>query len=126
MSKKIVPLGFLALGAIIMLTGCVIPVYESTTSNVDQGKDESYIQFVNVQREHQIFIDGTSIGSGKKYNPAFAYDETYDDSGRAPLRGVLAVSPGTHLVEITKDGRVLYQRKIFLSAGSTKSVTIPQ
>ena len=114
MSKKIVSLVFIALSLPMMLiTGCAIPVYESTTNNVDQEKDEGYIRFVNVTRDHEIFIDGASIGSG----------ETYNDSSYA-TRGVLALSPGTHLVEVTKDGNVLYKRKIFLSTGTTKSVNV--
>lgn len=113
-------MGLISLSFTIILTGCgllapvVGPVYESSTSNVDQGKAEGYIRFINVTGEHDIFIDGTSIGSGE------AYDSRYTST-----QGVLAVSPGTHLVEVMKGSQVLYQQKVFLATGVTKSITIP-
>lgn len=120
MSNRTLSLVVISLGFIIILTGCGLlapiagPVYESSTSNVDQGKSEGYIRLVNATSEHEIFIDGTSIGSGE------AYDSRY-----ASTQGVLAVSPGTHLVEVRKGRQVLYQRKVFLGTGVTRSITIP-
>ena len=120
MLSRIFCLGLIFLSVTIMLTGCgllapvVGPVYESSTSNVDQGKAEGYIRFINVTGEHEIFIDGTSIGSGEAY-----------DSRHTSTQGVLAVSPGTHLVEVMKGSHVLYQRKVFLATGVTKGITIP-
>ena len=67
-----------------------------------------------VSSVNEIFIDGTSIGSGEAY-----------DSVGASAQGVLAVSPGTHLVEVMKSGQVLYQRKVFLGTGVTTSITLP-
>ena len=119
MSSRILTLACIGLGALISLAGCglmapvVGPVYQSSTSNVDQGKAKGYIRFVNATSEHEIFIDGTSIGSGEAY-----------DSG-STTQGVLAVSPGTHLVEIMKGSQMLYQRKVFLGTGVTRSITIP-
>ena len=120
MSSRILSLVCVALGALIPVAGCGVmapvvgPVYESSTSNVDQGKAEGYIRFVNTTREHEIFIDGKSIGSGEAY-----------DSGATGTQGVLAVSPGTHLVEIKRGSQILYQRKVFLGTGVTTSVTVP-
>ena len=79
----------IVLGVSIPLTGCglmapvVGPVSQSSTSNVDQAKAEGYIRFVNATSQHEIFIDGTSIGSGEAY-----------DAGGTSTQGVLAVSPG--------------------------------
>ncbi len=120
MSSRILTLACIGLGALISLAGCglmapvVGPVYQSSTSNVDQGKAEGYIRFVNATSEHEIFIDGTSIGSGEAY-----------DSGATGTQGVLAVSSGTHLVEIRRGSQMLYQRKVFLGTGVTRSITIP-
>ena len=120
MSSRILSLVFIALGGLIILTGCgllapvVGPVYQSSTSNVGQGKDEGYIRFVNVTSEHEIFIDGNSIGSGEAY-----------DSTHTITQGVLAVSPGAHRVEIMKGDQLLYQGKVFLGTGVTRSITIP-
>ncbi len=120
MSSRILTLACIGLGGLIALAGCglmapvVGPVYQSSTSNVDQGKAEGYIRFVNATSKHEIFIDGTSIGSGEAY-----------DSGATGTQGVLAVSPGTHLVEIKRGSQMLYQRKVFLGTGVTRSITIP-
>ena len=120
MSSRTLFLACIALGVVILVTGCglmapvVGPVYQSSTSNVDQDKAEGYIRFVNATSEHAIFIDGTSIGSGEAY-----------DAGGTSTQGVLAVSPGTHLVEVMKGSQVLYQRKVFLGTGITRSITIP-
>ena len=120
MSSRLLSWAFISWVVLIPLTGCglmapvVDPVYQSSTSNVDQGKAEGYIRFVNATSEHEIFIDGTSIGSGEAY-----------DSGGTGTQGVLAVSPGTHLVEIMKGSQMLYQRKVFLGTGVTRSITIP-
>ena len=116
MSSRMLSTVCIAFGALMTVAGCglLLPVYQTSTSNVDQQKAEGYIRFVNATSEHEIFIDGTSIGSGEAY-----------DSGATGTQGVLAVSPGTHLVEIKRGSQVLYQRKVFLGTGVTKSITIP-
>ncbi len=84
------------------------PVYQTTSSNVDQEKDQGYLRFTNITSQHQIYLDGASIGSGEPYS-----------SG-----DLLGVSPGTHLVEIMRDGNVELQQKVFIGTGSTRTIEL--
>jgi hypothetical protein len=84
------------------------PVHETSTSNVDQAKDEGYIKFVNTTGDHRIFVDGRSVGAGDDYS-----------SSR-----VLAVAPGPHLVEITMGGNTVLSQKVFIGTGSTRAIEV--
>jgi hypothetical protein len=104
----------LAVACLLLLSGCGFlapvlgPVYETSTSTVDQTKDEGYIQFTNTTSDHQIFLDGKPVGTGTDYS-----------SGR-----VLAVPPGPHLVEITQGGAIVLHQKVFIGAGSTRAIEL--
>ncbi len=99
---------------LFLLSGCGLlapvlgPVYETSTSTVDQAKDEGYIQFTNTTSDHRIFLDGKPVGTGTDYA-----------SGR-----VLAVPPGPHLVEITQGGTIVLHQKVFIGAGSTRAIEL--
>jgi hypothetical protein len=84
------------------------PVVERTTTNVNQAKDEGYLQFTNGTSEHQIFVDGRAIGTGNEYS-----------SGK-----VLAVPSGPHLVEVTRGGAVVVKEKVFIETGSTRPISL--
>lgn len=101
------------LGA-LLLSGCGLfapifgPVSQTTTSNVDQNKDEGYIRFSNIAAHHEIFLDGTAVGTGEAYR-----------SG-----GQLGVTPGTHEIEIRDAGVVRLKQKVFIGTGSTRTIDI--
>jgi len=84
------------------------PVYQTSTSSVDQAEDIGFIRFTNLTSDHRIFVDGTSVGSGNEF-----------DAER-----VLAVSPGAHLVEILEGGNRVFHRKVFIGTGSTRNVAL--
>ena len=84
------------------------PVSQTTTSNVDQNKDEGYIHFSNIASHHEIFLDGTAIGTGDAYQ-----------SG-----GQLGVTPGTHEIEIREAGTTRLRQKVFIGTGSTRTIDI--
>jgi hypothetical protein len=100
--------------AVIFLSGCGLlapvfgPVHETSTSNVDQAKDEGYIQFTNTTSQHRIFVDGRAVGTGND----FSSDK------------VLAVPPGPHLVEITSGSTTVLSQKVFIGAGSTRAIEV--
>jgi len=100
--------------AVIFLSGCGLlapvfgPVHEPSTSNVDQAKDEAYIQFTNTTSQHRIFVDGRAVGAGND----FSSDK------------VLAVPPGPHLVEITSGSTTVLSQKVFIGAGSTRAIEV--
>ena len=84
------------------------PVYETSTSTVDQAKDEGYIRFTNVTGDHRIFLDGKFVGTGGDYG-----------SGR-----VLAVPSGPHVVEIAQGNAIVLQQKVCIGAGSTRAIDL--
>ena len=57
----------LCLVGVILLSGCGLfaplfgPVSQTTTSNVDQNKDEGYIRFSNIGSHDEIFLDRKSV-----------------------------------------------------------------
>ena len=99
---------FLMLSSCGFLAPVFGPVHETSTSNVDQAKDEGYIKFINTTGDHRIFVDGKPVGVGDDYS-----------SSR-----VLAVPPGPHLVEIKQGGGVILSQKVFIGAGSTRDIEI--
>ncbi|WP_447970070.1 hypothetical protein [Nitrospira sp. M1] len=106
---------------IVILLGCLVfsgcgllapvlgPVYQTSTSNVDQGKDQGFIRFANLTGDDLISVDGNSVGTGEKFTPD----------------ALLALSPGTHTVEITNGGSSVFNRKVFIGTGSTKTIELP-
>ncbi len=101
------------LGA-LLLPGCGLfapifgPVSQTTTSNVDQGKDEGYIRFSNIGAADEIFLDGNAVGTGGPYQ-----------SG-----GQLGVTPGTHEIEVRAGDRVRLKQKVFIGTGSTRTIDV--
>ena len=101
-------LGLLLLPACGLFAPLFGPVSQTTTSNVDQNKDEGYIRFSNITSQQEIFLDGTAIGTGESYR-----------SG-----GQLGVTPGTHEIEIREAGLVRLKQKVFIGTGSTRTIDI--
>jgi hypothetical protein len=94
------------LSSVIFLTGC--PVYETTTTNVDQAQDSGHIQFLNATSAHRIFVDGKLVGTGDDYSSS----------------KVLAVPPGPHSIVITQGDTTVLSQKVFIGVGSTRAVEI--
>lgn len=101
-------LGLLFLPACGLFAPIFGPVSQTTTSNVDQNKDEGYIRFSNITSQQEIFLDGAAIGTGESYR-----------SG-----GQLGVTPGTHEIEIREAGLVRMKQKVFIGTGSTRTIDI--
>ena len=101
-------LGAVFLSACGLFAAIFGPVSQTTTSNVDQGKDEGYIRFSNISGSHEIFLDGNAIGTGAAYR-----------SG-----GQLGVTPGTHEIEVREAGLVRFKQKVFIGTGSTRTIDI--
>lgn len=110
---KTVILAFAITGS-LLLPGCGLlapvlgPVYETSTSTVDQARDEGYIRFTNATADHRIFLDGTFVGTGSDYT-----------SDR-----VLAVPSGPHVVEIAQGNTIVLQQKVFIGAGATRAIDV--
>jgi hypothetical protein len=99
---------WLLLSACGLLAPVFGPVHETSTSNVDQAKDEGYLRFMNTSSDQRILVDGKDVGAGNDYS-----------SSR-----VLAVPPGPHVVEITSANATILREKVFIGAGSTREIEI--
>ncbi len=89
---------------LLVTTGC----FMRQTSNVDQTRNEGYVQFTGGTGEDQIRLDGKPVGTGADY----ATDR------------LLAVTPGPHLVEVVRGGTVIRQERVYIGTGSTRRFTI--
>lgn len=101
-------LGTLPFSGCGLLAPIVGPVSETTTSNVDQAKDEGYIQFNHIVAGDRIFLDGTAVGTGEAYQAG----------------GQLGVSPGTHEIEVRTGDVVRLKQKVFIGTGSTRTIDL--
>src|SRR5438093_12131252 len=85
----------------LLVAGCGLfapifgPVSQTTTSNVDQAKDEGYLRFANITASQEIVLDGQLVGPGAAYTGG----------------DLLGVSPGTHEVEIREAGLTRWKQK---------------
>ena len=113
MRERALALTILVAGLLIF-SGCGFlapifgPVYQTSDSHVDQGKDQGYIRFTNSTSEHSIYVDGQLVGSGDRFGP----------------EQVLGVAPGTHVVEVLQEGSPILTRKVFIGTGSTQTIDI--
>ncbi len=107
--------GAMGLFGVLLLAGCGLfapifgPVSQTTTSNVDQSKDEGYLRFNNIGTDDEIFLDGSPIGLGAAYRTG----------------GQLGVSPGSHDLEIRAGGMSKLKQKVFIGTGSTRTIDVP-
>ncbi|WP_447983900.1 hypothetical protein [Nitrospira sp. Nam74] len=99
-------LGALHLSACGLFAPVFGPVSQTTTSNVDQNKDQGYIRFCNIAGHDEIFVDGQAIGTGEAYRAG----------------GQLGVTPGTHEIEIREAGLVRFKQKVFIGTDSTRTI----
>lgn len=101
-------LGLILSSSCMLLSPLFVDGTQTTTTNVDQNKDEGYIRFSNITSQHEIFLDGTGIGTGGAYQAG----------------GQLGVMPGTHEIEIREAGLVRLKQKVFIGTGSTRTIDI--
>jgi hypothetical protein len=98
----------------LLLAGCGLfapifgPVSQTTTSNVDQVKDEGYVRFTNIRTDQEILLDGDIIGPGGVYAGG----------------GLLGVVPGSHDIEIRESGITRFKQKVFITTGATRTIEI--
>lgn len=89
---------FLALAALALAAGCSYP---STT--VQQGAANSSVYFTGVPAGARAFVDGRDMGEAAGYDGA---------------KAVLVVEPGPHQVTVRSGETVVYDKPVFVGAGS--------
>lgn len=100
--QRLLP-AMLVVVSILLATACSYP-----KTSVRAAEESSALVFKGASPTARVRIDGTEAGLANDY------------SGDRSL-GVL---PGRHVVEVVDNGRVLLQEDVFLSAGSTKTLTV--
>lgn len=84
---------------------------------VTQVDSVGYIQFTGEPSNEQILINGQNVGTlGDSL-------ESFDLNGKTVTR--VQVTPGTHEVEVRRDGKTVVKRKIYLSDGNNAEVNLP-
>jgi hypothetical protein len=89
----------LALGGLV---ACGIR-YPSTNVEIQDARPT--IGFSGAPAGSQVFVDGIAMGPADKFD------------GR---KAALLVEPGTHVVQVRNDGRVLLSETVFLGEGATR------
>ncbi|MBA2252865.1 MAG: hypothetical protein H0W13_09210 [Nitrospirales bacterium] len=98
----------------LLLAGCGLfapifgPVSQTTTSNIDQAKDEGYLRFTNIKTDQEILLDGDVIGLGGAYAGG----------------GLLGIALGSHDIEIRESGLTRFKQKVFINTGATRTIEI--
>jgi hypothetical protein len=111
MSKR-ARLGILMACCLLPAAGCGLlapvigPVHETTKNSVSQANEDGYIQFAGTGGEQRVFLDGKFVGVGTDFS-----------SGKP-----LAVSAGSHLVEIRRGEALVLRETVFIGAGATREV----
>lgn len=88
-----------------LLTGCV----NTPTQKASVKDNRPLIMFEAARSGDMLVLDGIEIG------PAIQYR-----SGRSALK----IEPGTHQLEIVRDGQVIQSERFYLSRGTSKTFNI--
>lgn len=100
----------------ILLTGCKahMPVAQQS------GKEDvAYLLFVSQGGEYKNKIVQVDV-DGNVYEATVVKQKTSNRRGTQ-----YSCSTGNHSLKVTCDGRVLYNKKVFLSAQQVKNITLP-
>jgi len=100
--QRLVPI-FVVVVSILLATSCSYP-----KTGVRATEENSALVFKGAPPTAQVRIDGIDAGRAD------------DFSGEQSL----GVIPGRHIVEVVDNGKVLLREDVFLSAGSTKTLTV--
>ncbi len=106
MKKTIVSLMLLAT---TIIAGCAMP-----TTTVRTLDERPTLAIKGAPEGAILFVDGLNMGLANRYG---------GDSSASGSPTVLAVEPGTHLIQITVGGNTIYEQKVFVD-GSLKTITV--
>ena len=111
--KKVLLIALLS----VFMASCGVGSYTVTTGLAD----EASISFVaNDNQEIVVTIDG------QQYNVETVELKDYrkDRSIKRTVENTIGVTPGTHEVKVTLDGKEIYTHKVFVSTGESKIIKL--
>jgi len=94
-----------------LLTAC--GSYQSVT----QSEEAAFIQFMGKPQLLELSIDGAVFG---KLGSDF---ESFNLNGETATR--IQLSPGSHEIKLSREGKTIIHRKIYLSEGNIFEVNLP-
>ncbi len=94
----------------LLLTGC-----SSSFTEVKQLDDKAYVQLTGQISQGILSIDGNEI--------SLQSAETFELDGNTVAK--FELSSGTHLIEVTRSGKTVVKRKIYVTNGTVFEVVVP-
>jgi hypothetical protein len=91
--------------AVLLLSACAYPM-----SSVMQGADGGSLFFPRAAAGVRVYVDGTDMGE------AIVYDGQ---------KNVLGVAVGPRRVALRQGGTTLYDRQVYVGAGSRLAIEVP-
>lgn len=98
---------FAALACCLLLAGCDVKYPETRTDAVDE---RPRLIVANASDTAVLWVNGVELGAAKQYDGA---------------PGVLRLTPGSHKIEVTDGGAVIYQENLYLADAMTRTVSLP-
>lgn len=114
--KKIVLL--IMASTMLALAGCTTGVHSVASGNAD----ECFVCFVSTEKPYDIAvtIDGTLFNLRTIEQQRFSARRDV----RARSNELIVLAPGRHKVSVTRDGKEVYTKEIFVSATETKVIEL--
>ncbi len=89
----------------LVLTGCV-----NTPTEIVQARDDRpFIMFAEVRSGDVVVLDGINMGAASDYMV-----------GKSGMR----IEPGTHFLQIKRDGKTVFNQKFYVADGVSKTFTV--
>lgn len=98
-------------GCLLLTLGLFLSGCQSHNSEVNTPAPRSYLSFLRYDDTVQVYVDGQLM-------PALGVD----DDGKPVL---LEVTPGRHEVVVSRGGREVVRRTVFLGNGQNLEILIP-
>jgi len=97
--KKII-----AIFSLLLISACTYPQTNTSTVN-----DEPTLVFEGASKTAIVYLNDLEVGLANKYNGD---------------PNTLIIPRGTHMLEIKDNGATLFSKKIFVSDGASKTITL--
>jgi len=94
-----------------LLTAC------GTYQSVTQSEEAAYIQFMGKPQLLELSIDGKASGNLR------TDFESFNLNGETATR--IQLTPGSHEIELRRDGNTIIHRKIYVSEGNIFEINLP-
>ncbi len=107
----------LAMAAVLCLAGCGVGSYTISSGRADEG----YLTFISDKAYNiKVIVDETEYSTSSVKNKAYRKDRKIKQT----VKNTVRVSPGAHEVQVIKGGKVIFSKKLFISATEHKIIDL--